>query len=458
MRRAILSALLVAAAIVLQLTVVNRLALPGGGEPDLVLLVVVALGLCGGPVPGALTGFAAGLCLDLAPPASALIGEYALVFCVIGFCCGKLRGALSQSALLALGTAAAAAAVGEALYAAVGLTLDRAQVTVASVRQLLPSSVGYDVALTPIVLVAVLQAVRLADERGPGALGGPAQRADGAALLDRAAANGLVRRPGPARTIGRRHRAARRSRAARRYRVAVRPARLQVRAPGRVPARAERGPLGCPAGGRVDRQRTVILAPPGRPGPPRRCRPAAPRCRGSRNRGAQPVRPGPASPAGPGPARRPQAGRLPASGGESPPGGPARPRRRPPRHVLRRPPGPARRVAGTAGHGRGTARWRPGPQPGVPAAFWPVRRVGHQGRADQDAHRPPGQPAAACAPAPGRRGRRRHPEPVGGRRHHRAVRDIPPRHPAPGRAPVPPALAAVPAAAGGPGPVHRDRA
>jgi rod shape-determining protein MreD len=86
MRRAVLSALLVAAALVLQLTVVNRLALPGGGTPDLVLLVVVALGLAGGPVAGALTGFCAGLSLDIAPPASQLIGQYALVFCVVGYC------------------------------------------------------------------------------------------------------------------------------------------------------------------------------------------------------------------------------------------------------------------------------------------------------------------------------------------------------------------------------------
>ena len=85
MRRAVLSAILLAAALVLQLTVVNRLPLPGGGAPDLVLLTVVALGLCGSPAAGAVTGFCAGLGLDLAPPGSYLIGEYALVFCLIGY-------------------------------------------------------------------------------------------------------------------------------------------------------------------------------------------------------------------------------------------------------------------------------------------------------------------------------------------------------------------------------------
>ena len=60
-RRAILSAVLLAIALMLQLTVVNRLPLPGAGGPDLVLLTVVALGLCSGPAAGAVTGFCAGL-------------------------------------------------------------------------------------------------------------------------------------------------------------------------------------------------------------------------------------------------------------------------------------------------------------------------------------------------------------------------------------------------------------
>jgi rod shape-determining protein MreD len=69
-KRALLSAVVVAVALVLQLTIVNRLPLPGSGAPDLVLLTVVALGLCARPAAAAVTGFAAGLCLDIAPPGS----------------------------------------------------------------------------------------------------------------------------------------------------------------------------------------------------------------------------------------------------------------------------------------------------------------------------------------------------------------------------------------------------
>jgi len=55
------------AAVVLQLTVVNRLPLPGGDAPDLVLLLVAAVGVVASPLIGAVTGFFGGLGLDVAP-------------------------------------------------------------------------------------------------------------------------------------------------------------------------------------------------------------------------------------------------------------------------------------------------------------------------------------------------------------------------------------------------------
>jgi rod shape-determining protein MreD len=180
MRRAVLSAILVAVALLLQLTFVNQLRLPGGGgSPDLVLLTVVALGLVTSPLGGAVTGFCAGLALDLAPPGSYLIGEYALVFCVIGYLCGRIRSVLPESAAIIAAAAMAAAAVGEALSAAVGRVISAPQVTWAAVQHVLPSSVIYDVVLTPFLLYAVIRAVRWAD----GLFGAPA---DGGVLLARA--------------------------------------------------------------------------------------------------------------------------------------------------------------------------------------------------------------------------------------------------------------------------------
>ena len=124
-----------------------------------------------------LTGFCAGLGLDLAPPASQLIGEYALVFCVAGYGCGKLRGALGRSALLPLIAAAASAAAAEALYAGLGLVLDPARVTWAAVRQVLPSSALYDVAISAPVVFLVLLASGWVDARAGDGLPPPRRAA-----------------------------------------------------------------------------------------------------------------------------------------------------------------------------------------------------------------------------------------------------------------------------------------
>ena len=39
---------------------------------------------------GMLGGFCAGLALDVAPPATHLVGQYALVFCLVGYACGRV--------------------------------------------------------------------------------------------------------------------------------------------------------------------------------------------------------------------------------------------------------------------------------------------------------------------------------------------------------------------------------
>ena len=79
---------------------------------------MVALGLSGGPAAGAVAGFLAGLGLDIAPPASFLIGEYALVFCVVGYGCGLLHRLCRESVWRSVAAAVAATAAGEALSAA----------------------------------------------------------------------------------------------------------------------------------------------------------------------------------------------------------------------------------------------------------------------------------------------------------------------------------------------------
>jgi rod shape-determining protein MreD len=157
MRRFLISCAVIAVALLAQLTVINRLTLPGGAGPDLVLLAVVALSLTGGPLAGLLTGFLAGLALDIAPPASHTIGQYALVFCLVGYGCGRLAGLGDASPSLYVAISAAAAAVGAALHAVLGVMLSDPEVTWAAVRYVLPPSLIYDVILSPFVLYAVVR-------------------------------------------------------------------------------------------------------------------------------------------------------------------------------------------------------------------------------------------------------------------------------------------------------------
>ncbi len=190
MRRAALSGGLLLIAILIQLTVLNNLRLPGGAGPDLVLVVVVAVALTGGPVEGMLGGFCAGLALDVAPPATHLVGQYALVFCLVGYGCGLLGVSLEHSAWLPICVVAVGSAAGELLYALTGMIFGDPDITWTAIRHTLPASVGYDVLLSPFVLYAVARSRGIA-VHGLAALRGGA---DGAGLLtpSLAAAAGLL--------------------------------------------------------------------------------------------------------------------------------------------------------------------------------------------------------------------------------------------------------------------------
>ncbi len=88
--RILLSVALVVVALVIQVSVLARLHLPGA-VLDLLLLTVLGLALVYGHVGGALVGFGAGLLADLAPPADHAACRYALVLCVIGYLAGLAR-------------------------------------------------------------------------------------------------------------------------------------------------------------------------------------------------------------------------------------------------------------------------------------------------------------------------------------------------------------------------------
>ena len=162
MRRAALAAALLLLAILIQVTLLTNLPWPGAAGPDLVLVVVVALALTGGPMEGTLAGFCAGLALDVAPPATHLIGQYALVFCLVGYGCGRVGSHLGESVWAPIGVAAIGSAAGELLFALTGMIFGDLDVTWSAVGHVLPASVLYDVLLSPFVLYAVIRARALA--------------------------------------------------------------------------------------------------------------------------------------------------------------------------------------------------------------------------------------------------------------------------------------------------------
>jgi rod shape-determining protein MreD len=162
-------------AVVVQLTVVNRLPLPGGTAPDLVLLLVTAVAVSTNPMTGLLAGFAGGLALDIAPPATHYAGEYALVFCLAGYFAARIAAASDattgeRNRWVELGVMAGATAAGEAGKAGLGLLLSDPDVTDPAIRHVLPAAIAWDLLLIPFAFLLVSWVAALARpvaERAP---------------------------------------------------------------------------------------------------------------------------------------------------------------------------------------------------------------------------------------------------------------------------------------------------
>ena len=117
-RRVVLCAILIILAVVIEVTVLAPIHFPGA-TPGLVLVTVAALAFAFGPVTGCSVGFAAGLLLDLAPPASGTIGISALILTLVGFVLGRVGDADDRP--LAITTALTGVAGGLAVLAAAAL-------------------------------------------------------------------------------------------------------------------------------------------------------------------------------------------------------------------------------------------------------------------------------------------------------------------------------------------------
>jgi rod shape-determining protein MreD len=196
-KRTLLSAALVVIALVLQVSVLARLHLPGA-VPDLLMLVVLGLALTYGHVGGCLVGFGAGLLADLAPPADHAAGRYALVLCVIGYLAGlaKPEGGPLRSAALPMAVVACAAILSTLLYAGVGALVGDTAARHVGIVSLLFTATVYDLLLAPFTVPWIMKLARvlendpMAGDSGGGTGGGPYRWMSTAA----------VRAPRPARS------------------------------------------------------------------------------------------------------------------------------------------------------------------------------------------------------------------------------------------------------------------
>lgn len=141
----------VVAALLVQVTVLPHFAWEVGGlgvVPDVVLLVVVATALATDTRYGMLTGFFAGLLLDLAPPADHVAGRWALALMVVGYVVGRLAhdhtadvgrleldGTRRPPVTLVLAAAAGGSFVGTSVFALSGLFLGDSAASVGDLLQ-----------------------------------------------------------------------------------------------------------------------------------------------------------------------------------------------------------------------------------------------------------------------------------------------------------------------------------
>jgi rod shape-determining protein MreD len=108
-------------ALVVQVCVVARLDLPLGGRPDAVLVLLAAIALVEGPVVGAVLGFGTGLAGDLM--STHVLGQGAVVLCLVGYCVGLVDDAAERPARVPLAVVGLACTFGTFAHVAFAMIL-----------------------------------------------------------------------------------------------------------------------------------------------------------------------------------------------------------------------------------------------------------------------------------------------------------------------------------------------
>jgi len=146
----------VVVALVVQVSLFPHLAW-NGVVPNLCLLVVVAAALTVEAPFALVLGFAAGLTLDLAPPADHIAGRWALALTIAAFLAARVRQDVKPTALAVVGTVAAASFVATSLFALSGVLLADPSMSIAGLLEVVLVAMVWDVLLTPFVLPPLMK-------------------------------------------------------------------------------------------------------------------------------------------------------------------------------------------------------------------------------------------------------------------------------------------------------------
>jgi len=160
-RQALIIGTFMLGAVLVEVTLLSRLGIPGA-TPDLVVVTVVAIALAMGPIQGAVAGFAGGVLLDLAPPGDTLIGVNALVYVAIGFITGMAVDPRDRTIWILMGMVGLATGAAVLLVSGLDTLLGSDRVDWEQVPMLTLTSVLYGLILAPVMILSVAWVVRKA--------------------------------------------------------------------------------------------------------------------------------------------------------------------------------------------------------------------------------------------------------------------------------------------------------
>jgi rod shape-determining protein MreD len=153
-RQSVLIGGLIVTAVIVQLTLLSRLGLPGA-TPDLVVVTIVAIALALGPTQGAVAGFVAGVLVDLAPPGDSLLGVNAIVYVAIGYVTGIVIDPRDRTVPILIGIVGLSAGAAVLATSALDTLLGSNRVQWDAVAGMALSSALYAVILAPLAILGV---------------------------------------------------------------------------------------------------------------------------------------------------------------------------------------------------------------------------------------------------------------------------------------------------------------